>query len=187
MSRFRTQFLCVRQENDGRPRSGPAFARYQQDLAPVTLSEPDVILYATWISIWGRWFVWLVVVFMLAYRPAFCYPDRVEAVALPILQLLVNGLIHYRLLKRRPITQSLSVAAQRHRRGPDRVRRSMSSADTRPSPSLPSIRALGPVRRTVPVAMGHACLDVNGDADLRRCLPLDRWWNRSWAWVRRRC
>ena len=103
---IQTQFLGVRQENDGSPlwtrlRSIPA------RLAPVTLSEPDVILYATWISIWGRWFVWLVVVFMLAYRPAFWYPDRVEAVALPILQLLVNGLIHYRLLKRRPITQRL--------------------------------------------------------------------------------
>ncbi len=79
----------------------------RRSLAPVTLSEPDVVLYATWISIWGRWFVWLVVVFMLAYRPGFWYPDHAEFVALPTLQLLINGLVHFQLLSRRQITQRL--------------------------------------------------------------------------------
>ena len=60
-----------------------------------------------WISIWGRWFIWIVVVFLLAYRPGFWYPEHVEFVAMPVLQLLANGLIHYRLLTNRPITQRL--------------------------------------------------------------------------------
>ena len=76
-------------------------------LTPVTLSEPDVVSYATWVSLWGRWSIWFVVVFLAAYRPDFWYPERTETVALPILQLLVNGLLHYRLSKRKPITQRL--------------------------------------------------------------------------------
>ena len=78
-------------------------------LTPVTLSEPDVVSYATWVSLWGRWLIWLVVVFLAAYRPDFWYPERAEAVALPILQFLVNGLLHYRLRKRHPITPRLLV------------------------------------------------------------------------------
>ncbi|MYJ58243.1 MAG: hypothetical protein F4088_05100 [Chloroflexi bacterium] len=79
----------------------------RRSLTPGSLSEPGVVLYATRISLWGRWFIWLVVVFLTAYRPSFWYPDMAEALVLPILQLLVNGLVHYRLRKRRPITQRL--------------------------------------------------------------------------------
>ena len=84
-----------------------AAAAVRNSLTPGSLSEPEVILYATRISLWGRWFIWLVVVFLTAYRPSFWYPDMTEALALPILQLLVNGLVHYRLHKRRPITERL--------------------------------------------------------------------------------
>ncbi|MCY4619808.1 MAG: ATP-binding protein [Chloroflexi bacterium] len=76
-------------------------------LTPVTLNEPDVVRFATWISIWGRWFVWLLLVFLLAYRPDFWYPHHVEFIAMPIAQLLINGLVQYRLLAKRPITQRL--------------------------------------------------------------------------------
>ncbi|MDE2744684.1 MAG: sensor histidine kinase [Chloroflexota bacterium] len=76
-------------------------------LTPGSLGDPDVVLYAIRISLWGRWFIWLVVVFLTAYRPSFWYPDMAEALVLPILQLLVNGLVHYRLRQRRPITQRL--------------------------------------------------------------------------------
>jgi len=79
----------------------------RNSLTPGSLSEPDVVLFATRISLWGRWFIWLVVVFLTAYRPSFWYPDLTEALVLPVLQLLVNGLIHYRLRKRRAITQRL--------------------------------------------------------------------------------
>ena len=76
-------------------------------LTPVALSEPDVATYATWVSLWGRWAIWLVVIFLFAYRPDFWYPEFTAALALPLLQLLVNGLVHYRLRQRRPITQRL--------------------------------------------------------------------------------
>jgi len=79
----------------------------RNSLTPGSLSEPDVVLYATRISLWGRWSIWLVVVFLTAYRPGFWYPDMAEALVLPILQLSVNGLVHYRLRQRRPISQRL--------------------------------------------------------------------------------
>lgn len=85
----------------------PVMEAVRRRLTPVTLSEPDVVLYATRISIWGRWAVWLLVVFLIAYRPGFWYPDRQEAIVLPILQLLITGLVHYRVRQRRPISQRL--------------------------------------------------------------------------------
>lgn len=75
--------------------------------ASLTLSEPEAVRYATWISIWGRWFIWLIGVFLLAYRPDSWYPERAEAIALIAVNLLVIGLVSYRLFKRRPNTQRL--------------------------------------------------------------------------------
>ena len=63
----------------------------QKRAMPSSLTEPDVVLYATWISVWGRWFVWLVGVFLLAYRPGFWYPQDIEYLALPVLVFMVNG------------------------------------------------------------------------------------------------
>ena len=77
----------------------------QKWLTPGTLSEPGVVRYATWVSVWGRWFVWLVCVFLIAYRPSVWHPEQIEYVALPIVLLMVNGLVHYRLLTSRPVTQ----------------------------------------------------------------------------------
>ena len=68
------------------------------------LSDPDVVLYAARISVWGRWFVWLVGVFVLAYRPGLWYPRDEEYLAIPVLLLVVNGLVHHRLLTHRPVT-----------------------------------------------------------------------------------
>ena len=97
---------------DGAPDRRPnvlwaAVDAVRSSLLPGSLGEPDVVLYATRISLWGRWSIWLLVVFLNAYRPSFWYPDMVEAIALPILQLLVNCLVHYRLRKQRPISQRL--------------------------------------------------------------------------------
>lgn len=72
-----------------------------------TLTEPDVASYAIWVSLWGRWCIWFVVVFLAAYRPDFWYPGRAETVVIPILQLLVNGLLQYRLRNQKPITPRL--------------------------------------------------------------------------------
>ena len=76
----------------------------QKWVTPGTLTDPDVFLYAARISVWGRWFVWLVVVFLLAYRPGFWYPEDIEYLSIPVLLGMVNGLVHYRLLTNRPVT-----------------------------------------------------------------------------------
>ena len=104
--------LSPTQANHAAPERRPHVLRTAADslrdsLTPGSLSEPDVVLYATRISLWGRWFIWLVVVFLTAYRPSFWYPDMAETLVLPILQLLVNCLVHHRLRQRRPITQRL--------------------------------------------------------------------------------
>ena len=76
----------------------------QQWVTPGTLTDPDVVLYAAKISVWGRWFVWLVGVFLLAYRPGFWYPEDIEFLSIPVLLAVSNGLVHYRLLTNRPVT-----------------------------------------------------------------------------------
>ena len=72
-------------------------------VAPGALSDPDVVRYAAGVSVWDRWFVWLVSVFELAYRPGFWYPEDIEFLPLPVLVVL-NGLVHHRLLTNRPVT-----------------------------------------------------------------------------------
>ena len=76
----------------------------QKWVTPGSLSDPDVVLYAATVSVWGRWFVWLVGVFLLAYRPSFWYPGDIEFLSIPVLLGMVNGLVHYRLLTNRPVT-----------------------------------------------------------------------------------
>ncbi len=76
----------------------------QQWVAPGTLTDPDVVLYAVRVSVWGRWFICLVGVFLLAYRPGFWYPEDIAILAVPVLLGMLNGLVHYRLLTNRPVT-----------------------------------------------------------------------------------
>ena len=76
----------------------------QKWVTPGSLSDPDVVLYAATVSVWSRWFVWLVGVFLLAYRPSFWYPGDIEFLSIPVLLGMVNGLVHYRLLTNRPVT-----------------------------------------------------------------------------------
>ena len=76
----------------------------QKRAMPSSLTEPDVVLYATWISVWGRWVVWIIGGFLLAYRPGFWYPEDIEYLAIPVLAFMVNGLVHYRLLTNRTVT-----------------------------------------------------------------------------------
>ena len=72
--------------------------------APGALSDSDVVLYAAGVSVWSRWFIWLVGVFLLAYRPGFWYPGDIEFLAIPVLLAMVNGLVHLRLLTNRSVT-----------------------------------------------------------------------------------
>ena len=76
----------------------------QQRVMPSVQADPDVFLYATWISVWGRWFIWLVCVFLLAYRPGSWYPESMEYLPIPVLLFAANGLVHHRLLTHRPVT-----------------------------------------------------------------------------------
>ena len=76
----------------------------QKWVTPGALTDPDVVLYAARVSVWGRWFIWLVGVFLLAYRPSFWYPEDIELLSIPVLLGMVNGLVHLRLLTNRPVT-----------------------------------------------------------------------------------
>ena len=68
------------------------------------LTDPDVVRFAAWISRPARWFVWLVGVFLLAYRPAFWYPQDIELPLLHVVVLSINSLVHHRLRTHRPVT-----------------------------------------------------------------------------------
>ena len=86
----------------------------QKWVTPGAMADPDVVLHATWISVWGRWFIWLVGVFLLAYRPGFWYPEDIEYLALPVSVFMVNGLVHYRLLTNRSGDMAVDAPPQRH-------------------------------------------------------------------------
>ena len=76
----------------------------QKWITPGTLTDPDVVQYAARISVWGRWFIWLLGVFLLAYRPGFWYPEDIEFLSISVLLVVLNGLVHHRLLTNRPVT-----------------------------------------------------------------------------------
>ena len=76
----------------------------QKWVTPGALSDPDVVLYAATVSVWGRWFVWLVAVFLLAYRPSFWHPEDIGLLSIPVLLGISNGLVHHRILTNRPVT-----------------------------------------------------------------------------------
>ena len=72
--------------------------------SPSAWADPDVVPYAAKVSVWGRWIIWLVSVFNLAYRPGDWYPGEIEHVFLHVPLVTLNGLVHYRLLTNRPVT-----------------------------------------------------------------------------------
>lgn len=74
-------------------------------LLPSTiLSDPDGVQYAAGVSVWGRWLVWLVTVFQFAYRPGFWYYGHFEYLLMHVPLVTLNSLVHYRLLRNRPVT-----------------------------------------------------------------------------------
>ena len=76
----------------------------QKWVMPGNLADPDVVLHAARVSVWGRWFIWLVGIFQMAYRPGFWFSEDIEYLPLPLLLAVFNGLVHYRLLTNRPVT-----------------------------------------------------------------------------------
>ena len=73
-------------------------------ISPAVWADPDVVPFAAKVSVWGRWIIWLVAVFLLAYRPADWYPANIEYVFLHVPLVTLNGLVHFRLLTNRPVT-----------------------------------------------------------------------------------
>ena len=67
-------------------------------------ADPDVVRHAVKVSVWGRWFIWLVGAGMLARRPGLWYPEDIGFVFLSVSLAVVNGVVHYRLLTNRPVT-----------------------------------------------------------------------------------
>ena len=61
------------------------------------VADPEVALYAARVSVWGRWFVVLVGVVLIAYRPDYWYPEYIEHLAVAPALALANGIVHYRL------------------------------------------------------------------------------------------
>ncbi len=57
--------------------------------------DPDAIRHVSMVSVWGRWFVFLVVVFEFAYRPGFWYYEgHFEYTLLLVPLMAFNGLAH---------------------------------------------------------------------------------------------
>ena len=69
-----------------------------------TRADSELILYAARASVWGRWFLSLFCAFQLAYRSGFWYPSDIEYVYLLVPLVVLNGLVHYRLLTKRAVT-----------------------------------------------------------------------------------
>ncbi len=67
-------------------------------------ADPEVVLFAARVSVWGRWFLLLVGAVEVAYRPSLWYPSNWEFLLLGVPLLALNGPLHYRLRTRRPVT-----------------------------------------------------------------------------------
>lgn len=69
-------------------------------------ADPATMLFAARVSVWIRWLVCLIALAELAYRPGLWLATDLEYLFLFLLVPLVvfNGLVHYRLLRRRPVT-----------------------------------------------------------------------------------
>ena len=72
--------------------------------SPSVWADAEVVPYAAKVTVWGRWFVLLAGSFLLAYRPSSWYPEDIEHLFPHVSALLLNGIVHYRLLTNRPVT-----------------------------------------------------------------------------------
>ena len=67
-------------------------------------ADPDVVHHAVMVSVWGRWYIWLVGAVMLVRRPDLWYPENMGFVYLNLSLAAANGVVHYRILTRGPVT-----------------------------------------------------------------------------------
>ena len=66
--------------------------------------DPDGLRYLATVSVWGRWFVSAVCVFLLVYRPLFETSTYTAYLILLLILLASNGYIHYRLASKKTMT-----------------------------------------------------------------------------------
>ena len=107
---------------------------------PAVWADPDVVPFAAKVSVWGRWIIWLVAVFLLAYRPADWYPANIEYVFLHVPLVTFNGLVHFRLLTNRPVTWRWLFVLSAMGHCPDHGGHRYWRRDSRASPSWPTIQ-----------------------------------------------
>ena len=67
-------------------------------------ADPDVMLFAARVSVWGRWFLLLIATIQAVYRPSLWYPSDIEYLLLVVPLLTFNGLHHYRLRTSQSVT-----------------------------------------------------------------------------------
>ncbi len=79
-------------------------------------ADPEVVHDAMRVTVWGRWFLLIVFLFLSFYRPGHELPEDLEYLPLPLLMhlvlhllmhlapLVLNGLAHYRLLTKGPMS-----------------------------------------------------------------------------------
>ena len=89
---------------------------HYQRLQSFFQADPDLVHDAIRVTVWGRWFLLLVVLFLSLYHPGHGLPDARESlpmhlllhlalhVLMNLIPLFFNGLTHYRLLTHRPVT-----------------------------------------------------------------------------------
>ena len=70
---------------------------------PGMVADPEVALYAARVSVWSRWFVVLIGVVLVVYRPDYWYPEYIEHLAIAPTLALGNGIVHHRLLTKRSV------------------------------------------------------------------------------------
>ena len=73
-------------------------------LSATVWADPDVASYSARVTVWGRWLILLAASILLAYRPSTWYPDDIEHVLLHVSAIVLNGLVHHRLLTNRSVT-----------------------------------------------------------------------------------
>ena len=73
-------------------------------------ADPDVTAFAARVSVWGRWFIWVVAVAELAHRPSLWFPHDWEFLLLHVPLVALNGLVHHRLHTGRAVTRRWLVA-----------------------------------------------------------------------------
>ena len=67
-------------------------------------ADPDVVRHAVRVSVWGRWYIWLVGALMLAHRSDLWFPENFGFGVLNVVLAAINGVVHHRLLTNRPVT-----------------------------------------------------------------------------------